>query len=212
MSEPPEYATKAAVAGLARELDGLRHRLDEHATLPARLEQIAALVAALTDTVNNQISEDDGDTVRPVVSWLELAAGDARTAGLVLASLADWLDAVYLRYADAVLPECWLWHPDLVEELLWLRHAWNVAHHGKRASPAAVADWHDRMRPGVTGRIKHCAGLCSLENHLPDRRQPRRTVPQTEVIDVITDWWTTQPDQPPPIPVISRPNGRTHHT
>ena len=38
-----------------------------------------------------------------------------------LAELGEWLRVVYLRYPDAAsgLPECWLWHPDVVEELLW---------------------------------------------------------------------------------------------
>ena len=42
------------------------------------------------------------------------------------ATLAGWVAGIYLRYLDAAqsLPECWLWHPEVVEELLWLHTAW----------------------------------------------------------------------------------------
>jgi hypothetical protein len=214
MAEQPQDATVTAVAGLAREVESLRRRLDEQADLRKTVDELAPVVARLAETINSQpaADADEEETAAPLVSWLELAGGDPAKAGLVLASLVDWLDAVYLRYADAVLPACWLWHPDVIEELLWLRQTWAAAHHGKHASPAAVGEWHERQRPGVSGRLKHAVGFCSPENHTPDRQQPRATVPRTEAIDVIADWWTTHPTQPPPSPSISRPNGRRNHT
>jgi hypothetical protein len=208
MAEQPKDANAAAVAGLAREVENLRRRLDEHADLRKTVDDLAPVVARLAETINTRPAEEAEQTAAPVVSWLELAGGDPGKAGLVLASLVDWLDAVYLRYADAILPACWLWHPDVIEELLCLRQTWAAAHHGKHAGPAAVAEWHERQRPGVTARIKHTAGFCSPENHTPDRQQPAATVPRTEAIDVITDWWTTHPDRPPPAPAISPIYGR----
>ena len=72
---------------------------------------------------------------------------------------------MFLRYPDgvAVLPECWLWHPDVVEELLWLMHAWRAAYEGRGASVQLAGDWHDRQRPGVDppradGRRARAAG------------------------------------------------------
>jgi len=59
----------------------------------------------------------------PPVCWLDFAGGTAEALAL-LAQLTAWLAEVYLRYTDAALPECWLWHPDVVEELQWLSGAW----------------------------------------------------------------------------------------
>jgi hypothetical protein len=85
----------------------------------------------------------------------------------MLGELAGWLHAVFLRYPDgvAVLPECWLWHPDVVEELLWLMCAWRAAYEGRGASVQLAGDWHDRQRPGVIRRVKTAAGSCSPERH-----------------------------------------------
>ena len=76
---------------------------------------------------------------------------------------------VYLRYPDGAdhLPECWAWHPDVVEELLWLMHAWAAAYQGPQAWVALVGDWHDRQRPGVVRRIKTTAGIV-LDREPPD--------------------------------------------
>ncbi len=45
-------------------------------------------------------------------------------------TLGPWVSGVYLRYSDAVnaFPDCWMWHPDVVEELLWLHRAWLSAY------------------------------------------------------------------------------------
>ena len=85
----------------------------------------------------------------------------------VLGELCAWLHAIFLRYPDGAvaLPVCWLYHPDVIEELLWLMHAWCAAYQGKGASVQLAGDWHDRQRPGVVRRIKSGAGSCSIERH-----------------------------------------------
>src|SRR6266536_2117064 len=140
MSSGPEpYASAAAVAGLAREL--------------------AETTAA------------DG-TPEPAKqpSWLDLPADaePADAAGL-LGQLVEWMGGIFLRYTDAAraLPDCWLWHPDLVEELVWLRAAWWAAYRTEGGSVGQAADWHDRHRPGVVRRIREAAGTCSIETHDP---------------------------------------------
>jgi hypothetical protein len=116
---------------------------------------------------------------------------------------------VYLRYGDAArdFPECWLWHPEVVEEPVWLMYAWLAAYReDNEASIRAAGDWHDRLRPGVVRRIHGYAKACSLENHLSGR--PRATgAPPVPVIDggpaaaeAITAWWTEHRDQPGPTP------------
>src|SRR5207249_2362910 len=100
-------------------------------------------------------------------------------------------------------PECWPWHPDLVEELLWLQQAWQVAYQHRDGSVAAAGDWHDRLRPGVARRIKQAAGLCSLDNHRPNRARHHDTsvaVPPAGWLELIADWWTARRDQPAPTP------------
>jgi hypothetical protein len=47
----PTYAQAAAVAGLAREVEGLRRTVERLTALPGRVEDLAELVARLTETV-----------------------------------------------------------------------------------------------------------------------------------------------------------------
>ena len=116
----------------------------------------------------------------------DLPAGTGHPAGLagaaaeaeaeaVLARLTGWLAGVYLRYADAArtVPACWLWHPEVVEELPWPRQAWLAAYADPDAPVSLAADWHDRLRPGVVRRIRDYAGMCSIE---ADHRHPDRAV------------------------------------
>ena len=83
------------------------------------------------------------------------------------------MDAVYLRYRDADCPSCWLWHPEVVEELWWLRQAHADAYHPETGSWLRVGDWHDRQRPGVVRRLVRAVGSCELALHLTDPTAPR---------------------------------------
>ena len=118
------------------------------------------------------------------------------------ADLVGWLGQVYLRYSDAArgLPDCWLWHPDVVEELVWLRHAWFDAYTSGDASVRAAGDWHDRLRPGVARRIAGYTKACSLESHLPDRASAAIPVPMADAIDPIVTWWVNHRTEPGPNP------------
>lgn len=212
---PPE---SAVVLGLSRELDALRRKVNELAALPAQLTDLAQTVTELTERVAKlTATRDDAgkrtDAVQPssVPGWLTLPEdAPAAAAAAILTDLAGWLRAVYLRFRDAasVFPECWAWHPEVVEELLWLRTAHAAAYTGSRASVAAVADWHDRARPGVVQRIRATAGMCSVELHEPDRpqNQPAPDVPFTAAIDAIAAWWTSNRTAIGPEPVL--PPGR----
>jgi hypothetical protein len=183
------WASAASVAGLAREVETVRRAL---------ADDLATLTAA-----------EESRWVQP--SWLGLPAGTLpEQAAQLLADLAEWVGAVYLRYPTSArgLPGCWLWHPDVVEELLWLRRAWKDAYVGAKSSTAAVGDWHDRLRPGVATRVRQAAGSCSIENHLPGRTAPPGPhtatggVPADDVIEPIAFWWAvaraTEPPEPTP--------------
>jgi hypothetical protein len=109
--------------------------------------------------------EQAGARVPPVRAWLLTDNPERAAAGL--AGLIEWLDTVYLAYSDAQLPSCWLWHPEVVEELRWLRGAHAEAYHPQQGSWLRVGDWHDRQRPGVVRRIRDAVGSCELMLHTP---------------------------------------------
>ena len=187
-----ECASLVAVAGLAREVEVLRRTAERAAGTAGRLDELAETVARLAEALASQVAS--AREREPLPSWLDLPrdVGDAR---VLLADLTEWMATVYLRYADAVagLPECWLWHPDVVEELLWLRYAWAAAY--RNDAPVSVAaDWHDRLRPGVVRRIRAIAGTCSLEKHQPrpgqaDNGPGGPIVPIAQAADAIAAWW-----------------------
>ena len=206
--EDAGFARVEAVAGLAREVDGLRRGLEVMAAIPERVDELARLVGQLADTVAATPARP-GPT--PAPSWLTAPTDPDQTAG-VLGELCGWLHVVYLRYSDTALPECWLWHPDVIEELLWLMHAWVGAYQGKAASVTAAGDWHDRQRPGVARRIRAVAGSCSREKHQTrdgwaDTPTGAVPVPGVDALDEIAAWWATGRDQPAPEPPATADQG-----
>ena len=199
----------AAMAGLAREVEALRRRLDALHVLPHRVEQLADLLARQAETAAAATSSPA--TPEPL-SWLDLptdpsrsaeASTAARAAEDLLTTLTRWVGGIYMRYPDAAqtLPECWLWHPEIIEELLWLHTAWLTANRPDAAS-TAVGDWHDRQRPGVVRRIRDYADVCSLEQHQPgaERHTPATVAPVSEAVSAIAGWWTTHRPDPAPTP------------
>ena len=103
----------------------------------------AETLAGVADQLAELAADEDG--VARHTSWFEM--DDPAVAYRRLTDLMTWLDQVYLQFPDAVLPTCWLWHPSVVEELLWLRRSWLEAFTGRTAAIFRVADWHDRQRP-----------------------------------------------------------------
>jgi hypothetical protein len=133
--EPGECLAASSVAGLAREVEQLRRTVDEHDALRERLDNLAGLVARLAETIATAPS---AESAAPAPSWLDHpaepgrpveASEAARDAEDLLSKLSGWVAGIYLAYTDArSLPGCWMWHPDIVEELLWLHLAWLAAH------------------------------------------------------------------------------------
>lgn len=185
-----------AVAALARQVDRLEGRLDRYDLdgLRGDVRGLATTVAGLADGLAEAAAALD----EPAPSWLwPLEEPDAAEAESVLAQLIRWIRRVHLRYPDAALPECWLWHPDVIEELVWLRGAWQAAYHGPMASAQRAGDWHDRLRPGVVRRVRACAGSCSLHEHLDPPVVP--AVPAADAAPAVAAWWV-DPDGPAPVP------------
>jgi hypothetical protein len=199
----------STVIGLARELEQLYREVRQLRHLSPRVDEMAEALAQLAETM--ALTPQQPPT-KPAPRWLDhpldachkpgtsRAAHDAKR---LLAGLAGWVEAVYLRYSDAGggLPDCWMRHPDVVEELLWLHRAWLNAYDAD-ASPTAVGDWHDRQRPGVVARIRSYAGTCSLDAHKPghDQHVPASAAVSADEVDVIADWWATARDHPAPAP------------
>lgn len=195
---------RTAVAGLAREVEAMRRAMRQVATA-AELARLAEVVTELSETTAAITgAAGRGPRPDPVPSWLVLPA-ELADASAVLRDLRLWLGDVYLRYADAArgLPECWLWHPEVVEELVWLMYAWLAAYRDE-ASVRAAGDWHDRLRPGVVRRITHYAGTCSLELHLSGRATGAPAVPVADAVDAIAAWWTQGRGQPGPEPTTDQ--------
>jgi len=206
-------ATAAAVAGLAREVEALRRGMQQLQELPRRVEELAGVVARLAE----QAARPNTDAAEGTTTWLDLPGGTGQPADgaaavahaeALLARLIGWMRAVFLRYADAArfLPACWLWHPDVVEELIWLRQAWLAAYADPEAPVSLAGDWHDRQRPGVVRRIREYAGMCSIEAHQPDggRHHAARTVPLTDAAGAIAWWWANDRGGLPPVPTAEQ--------
>jgi hypothetical protein len=196
--------TAVSLSGLARTVEGLERRLDQLAPVSKRVDELGAMLTRLAHHVTAAKADGGPSMVAP--SWLDLGtqpgAGDTTAdAEAILAMLAGWVGGIFLRYSDARLPDCWLWHPDVVEELLWLHAAW-IAAYDPDAPVSAVGDWHDRQRLGVVARIKTYAGLCSLEAHQPgqDRHQPAPAAPTADAAPVIAAWWANDRNQAAPAP------------
>jgi hypothetical protein len=191
--DPPHPNGDGQLAALGREVERLARRLADLDSLVRQLAEDITLLAPPPDG-------DDGDEGEPAGPRSWLTVDDAEQARANLTDLAEWIGRVYLRYPGTALPSCWSWHPAVVEELLWLRHAHHDAYHGRTGSWRDVGDWHDRQRPGVTGRIRKAIGNCELSRHTAsgDRRQPEPEVPLASAVEQVAGHWTSHRATPEP--------------
>src|SRR6266498_796576 len=216
MSLPDDTAASGeamTLAGLAGEVEKLYRDMRELHGLSRRVDDLATSLAQMAETV---ISARQPDAGAPTPCWLDhdtdpgrdaATSRAARDAEQLLGTLGPWVSGVYLRYSDAVnaFPDCWMWHPDVVEELLWLHRAWLSAY-DPEAPVTAVGDWHDRDRKSVVARIRVYAGMCSLDAHQPgqDRATPAPTTPAVAAVGAVAAWWATARDQPGPTPTAEQ--------
>jgi len=184
-------------AALAGELDRQGRRIttleNQASDAKGAIQSLARDVATLASYV-----APGGD--RKLRSWL--LADNPKLASEDLKALAQWLDAVWLRYPDAVLPSCWAWHPALVEELHVLRLAHVEAFDPKRGTIAKAADWHDRLRPHAAARIAEAYRRCGLTRHTPagPAHQPAPSAPLTGHLSMTAQAWATSKTTPTPTP------------
>lgn len=147
------------VAALGRSVSRALRRID---TVDTNLLQLASDVAALRALLGRAEPAEEPKAAG-VRSWL--LATDSVQAVKDAADLVDWVGRVYVRYTRAQLSSCWLWHPEAIEELWWLRWAHAEAYHLESGSWMRVGEWHDRQRPGVERRLNGLLGKCSLSRH-----------------------------------------------
>ena len=199
------------VAALARLVERTGRRVTALDTAVAQLAADVATLARAWDTrTPPSAAAHDGEDGPPAVrSWL--LVDDADQALADLAELAAWMDAVFLRYRDAQVPPCWLWHPEVIEELWWLAQAHGDAYHPETGTWARVGDWHDRQRPGVVRRLRAVAG-CELALHLTDPTNPAwlsgtashvgppAPAPCTDAVAAVAAAWAGHRGQPEPEP------------
>jgi hypothetical protein len=202
-----EHDCQAAIAGLASELERVRATVSRLEGLSTDVSQLSRLVRELANQVD-ALARRSVPVAAP--SWIALP-DDLDAAVGILGELVDWLGAVFLRYPDAAaaLPECWLWHPGVVEELLWLMYAWRAAYAADGGAVTLAGDWHDRYRPGVTRRIKWTADTCSLDRHLlgGDRSHGSLArVPLADDLEPIARWWADGRGKEPPEPTDEQLN------
>jgi len=181
---------------LARDLDRVSRRVEEIAQRVGDVDGLRTQLTRLAQEVTRKTAPKTGATAPP--SWL--AQDDPQVAGDVLRDLLVWLDAVYLRYPLTALPTCWLWHPWALEELVWLHAAHTAAYDPERGSISAVADWHERHRPGVADRLRKALGDCDLADHVPGQRAaaPAHTAPLQHAHDAVAFEWINSHSTPEP--------------
>jgi hypothetical protein len=161
-TESPTPQPDSTVAALGRSLSRALRRID---TVDANLLQLASDISVLRAVLGSAGPAETRDAGGPsaVRSWLLTTDGEQAVKDA--ADLVDWVGRVYVRYTRAQLSSCWLWHPEVIEELWWLRWAHADAYHPENGSWIRVGDWHDRQRPGVERRVNGLLGKCSLSRH-----------------------------------------------
>jgi len=184
-----EKAGRTAVeqtARLANVPDDLRALRDHLAGIPsdieARLDRLAGQIAA--------IALGDSAESGPPVSWFDVT--DADVAERMLTELADWVKRVVRRYPESrQLGNCWMHHPELVEQLIVLRLLWMRAYRNPDGQVEKAAEWQDRWLPGFFGRIREkCQGFGTGVHQLD--AQARMAADDQRQIDRIPKyarWW-----------------------
>ena len=199
--------------GLGEQVDGLRTQLGEVAVqlisvasavngmagLAAQVKELSDQVTALAERLGAE--EEPPKPAGPALpSWFEVHGEQAR---VMLSDLVEWVDTILIHHFAArdALPECWMYHGEQVENLLWLRAGWYFVHRSPDAKPWHGYDWHDRWMPAVMARIKRTLGAsgCRFDNHREDstehkvrqERNPHERIPETDpgVIDTYARWW-----------------------
>jgi hypothetical protein len=183
---------------LSRDVERTRRRVE---SLEALVREVAEGLAMLAERPAAPVPGGGPQAADGAVrSWLTF--GDPECTAADLAELVAWLARFYLVFPNTSLPSCWLWHPEVVDELWWLFQSHRDAYNPVSGSWLRVGDWYDRQRPGVVARIRAAAGSCELTLHLPPQEMSRGPLPAPMVgsVDRVAAWAAAGRDQPGPVP------------
>ena len=163
--------------------------------LHERVEALERDVATIAEAYVKLTSQRDPSRVR---SYLQ--EDDEESARLTLEDLAGWAAAVWVQYPDGQLPECWLYHPPIIEELVAVMGAHRACFR-KGGTWSQFADWHARLRPSAAERIRRYAPSCTLDLHQPGEQfDPAAvtSVPRLQDISQVAAQWTETGTSPYP--------------
>ena len=166
-------------------------------TLTERVEALEGDVATIAEGYVALRAQRDPSRVR---SWLQ--EDDEEGARLTLEDVAGWVGQVWLQYPDGVLPECWLYHPPIIEELVAVMGAHRACFR-KGGTWQMFADWHARYRPAAAERIRRYAPSCTLDLHQPGEQFDPAvvpTVPRLQDVSVVAAQWISTGTAPYPTP------------
>jgi hypothetical protein len=176
------------------EVEALR---GEVATLSGVVAELGGMVQDLAGDIVRFVAQGDPSAVR---SWI--AVDDPELGRLMLADLAEWLSSVWVRFPGPALPECWAYHPYVVEEL-WVVMNLHRACFRKGGTWQNLADWLKTYRPAAAERIQKEVGSCELTEHEPGADLDPvdwASVPEADLSEV-ADYWTGHRRAPyPPSP------------
>jgi hypothetical protein len=199
---PPEETPARPVAdpqSIAREIDRLTRRVqdmsermgwsDELREMWKLLRQLADGVTALSAPAAREGSQ----------AWLLQVGEEPETLVERLTDLVGWLDAVYLRYPGTELPSCWMSHPWVVEELLWLR-GYHAQAYGPQGGPVPQGMWHDQSLPRLAERIRKEIGTCDLSKHVSAGQADKAPLaaPLAGHIQAVAEAWSSTGLPPEP--------------
>lgn len=167
---------RADVRDLADRLADVERAMTEHGARLLQVDGLGPLVSDLAQRVARLIdgpgeeNQDDARRADHRRPWAKLAVteGSSHREDLT-AWITSVLDPQYGEYLarlwpDGVetprdnigrnrVPPCWPEHPAACNELWTLFVTWWAAYADDDAKPRDVADWHDRLLPGVLSRL-----------------------------------------------------------
>ena len=168
---------------------------DHPQDLPGRVEALETDVATLAEGYLRLTRQRDPSRVR---SFLQET--DEEGARLLLEDLAGWIGKVWVQYPDGQLPDCWLYHPPIVEELVACMGVHRACFR-QGGTWQAFADWHARYRPATAERIRKYAPSCTLDlHHAGEQFDPADvpSVPRLQDISLVAAQWIATGTAPYP--------------
>lgn len=185
VATPSESSNEAALARLARQVDGLAYDVKGLTGLTVEVESQRRAISDLTAAVRLSSTAKTSAEIA-VPSWVTIT--DPMEAVPLLGEVAAWVRDVWSAYY--AVEACWPLHPAVVADLDATRRVWLAAH----AEGAAVADaaaWHDRWAPGTARRLAAHLRACSKDagTHVaPDGSRGRW---DPSYLDEVAESWAT---------------------